>query len=183
MTTEPRTYFDVQKSVTRRNIERAVILPVLAIGFILLGWNLIPENFMWEVSIHAIKTWSGWVFIGLILIGTGVFNLIKVAIFALRSFGTTGEWHFRLTQDELVWQVPDHAHGPEIGFKTPLSEIKDVEFRTISKHDEMNEREYWIHFRDRDSIQLQQYTGISVSWLVSKIHEAGVPYNETLVER
>ncbi len=69
---------------------------------------------MWEVSIYAIKTWSGWAFIGLILIGTGVFNLGKVAIFALRSFGTTGEWHFRLTQDELVWQFEIMHMDPKL---------------------------------------------------------------------
>ena len=182
MTADP--IFDVRKSVTRRNIERVVILSALASGFIVLGWSLIPESFIWEVSVAAIKTWSGWAFIGLILIGTGIFHIIKTAIFAFRSLRTSGEWHFRLTQEELLWQVPDHhAHGPEIGFRTSLSNIKELEFRTISKHDEMNEREYWIHLQDQGSIQLQDYTGISVSWLVSKIHEAGVPYNETFVER
>jgi len=37
--------------------------------------------------------------------------------------------------------------------------------------------------RDRDSIQLQDYTGISISWLVSKIQMAGVTYREITVER
>ncbi len=181
MTVEP--IFDVRKSVIRRNIERAIIFPVLAIGFIWFGYKLIPDTFIWEVSVDAIESWNGLAFCGLILISTGIFNLVKTAIFVFRSLDTAGEWHFRLTQDELLWQVPDHVHGPEIGFRTPLSNIKELEFRTVSKHDEMDEREYWIHFRDQDSIQLQDYTGISVSWLVSKIHEAGVPYNETFIER
>jgi hypothetical protein len=175
--------FDVRKSVTRRNIERVIILPFVAICFIFFGLKLIPDTFIWELSVDAIGSWSGWAFVGLILIGTGIVNLIKTVIFAFRARGMAGEWHFRLTQDELLWQVPDHAHGPEIGFKTPLSNIKELEFRTISKHEELNEREYWIHFPDQNPIQLQSYTGISVSWLVSKIHEAGVPYTKTFVEK
>lgn len=181
MTAEP--IFDVRKSVARRNIERLIILPALSIGLIFLGLKLIPDTFIWEVSIDAFKSWNGWAFVGLVLIGSGLSHLIKAAIFAYRSLGTDGEWHFRLTQHDLLWKVPDHAHGPEIGFKTTLSDIEAVEFRTITEYERMNEREYWIHFRDRDSIQLQSYTGISLPWLVSKIHDAGVPYNETFVER
>lgn len=175
--------FDVRKSVVRRNIERIVILPVVAVGFIILGQHLIPDNFVWKLSVDAIETWDGWAFVGIILVCTGIFNLTKAAIFVFRSSGTTGEWHFRLTKDELLWQVPDHAHGPEVGFETPLSGIKGLEFRTISKHEEMNEREYWIHFKYRDPVQLKDYAGFSISWLVSKMREAGVSYSETVIDR
>lgn len=180
--TDGETLFDLRKSVRRRNIERIVVLPAAALLFILLGKSFIPDDFLWEISIEAIQYWNFWAMFGVFFIGTGLLNLIKTAIFAIKAWGTRGEWHFRLTKDELLWRVPEHAHGPEIGFETPTANIKSVEFRTISKYEEIDEREYWIHFKDRGSIQLHDYTGISISWLVEKIHQAGIPYKETVVE-
>ncbi len=116
------------------------------------------------------------------LIGNPPVHLLKVAFFAVRSRSTGGEWRFCLQQDKLLWQVPAHAHGAETGFEAPLSSIKELEYRTLSRHDDFDERQYWIHFTDRDAIQLQGYTGVSLSWLVSKIHDAGVPYIETTIE-
>jgi len=74
-------FFDVRKSVPRRNIERIVILPVVAVGFIILGQRLISDNFEWKFSVDTIKSWDGWAFVGIILICTGIFNLTKTAIF------------------------------------------------------------------------------------------------------
>lgn len=175
--------FDVRKSVPARNTERVVILSVMSVGLIVLGLKLIPDNFSWEFSFDALEVLNGWAIFGLFLAATGLVNLIKVAIFAFRARGTAGQWRFCLTKDTLIWQVPDHAHGPETGFETPLSNIRELEVITLSSHDDFDETQYWIHFNDRDSVQLHEYTGVSMSWLVSKIHEAGVPFRETLIER
>lgn len=83
----------------------------------------------------------------------------------------------------LTWDVPEHAHGPETGFRANLSDIKEIEFRTVHEFEEQSKREYWIHFRGRESIELKSYTSLSLSWLVSKITEAGVPFNETYVSK
>lgn len=174
--------FDVRQSVVGRTIIRLIVGPAFSIGFIVLGINLLPKDFVWAASTEAIETWSGWAFAGIILIGSGIFGLIKEALFALKTRGLSGEWHFRLTEDELLWHVPDHAHGPETGFKARLEELKEIEFRTIQKYEEMDEREYWVHFRDRDPVQLRSHSGISISWLVSLISDAGVNYTETVVE-
>lgn len=176
------TYFDVRKSVVRRNVEATSVYFLFGIGCTLIGITLIPDSFRWSFSIDAIETWGGWGFLGVILIGTGFFNLVKTVIFAIRSRGTSGEWHFRLTEQSLLWDVPVHAFGPETGFETPKANIKAVECRTIVKDEAPNIQEFWIHLRDREPLQLQDYTGISISSLVSKIHEAGVPYNETVVD-
>ena len=175
-------YFDVRKSVFRRNVEAMIIYPVFGIGCILIGLSLIPDAFQRALSEESIKTWDGWGFLGVVLISVGFFNLAKALVFAIRSWGTNGEWHFHLTEQSLLWQVPIHAFGPETGFETPKANIEAVERRTIARYEEPDVQEFWIHFRDRDAIQLQDYTGISISWLVSKIHGTGVPYNETVVD-
>ena len=180
MTNEP--IFDVRKSVKRRNLERIAILPIVSAGFIALGFWTIPKESVWGLSLDAFATWGGWGFLGLFLIATGLINLCTVIVFIMRASSTTGEWHFRLTQDDLLWQVPDHAHGPEEGFYVQLSAIKSLEYRTVSRCDELDDRQYWVHFHDRASIQLRGHTGVSVSWLVSKIHQAGVPYEETHID-
>ena len=181
MTTAPT--FDIRKSVPRRNIERIVVLSAVSVGLMFVGYKVVPESFIWALSLEGFKSLTGWGFFGLILIGMGPFNLLKVALFALKARGTSGEWRFCLEDDRLLWQVPAHAHGAETGFQAPLSSIRQLEYRTLTSFDEMDEREYWIHFTDRASIQLQAYTGVSLSWLVSKIHDAGVPYKETTIER
>ncbi len=105
--------------------------------------------------------------------------LLKTAIFAYRSWNSMGEWHFRLDDENLIWDVPNHAHGKETGFRTALSNIKDIEERYIHKHEAIDETEYWIHFNDKPSVQLQSYSGISLSWLISEISKQGVTCNKT----
>ena len=181
MTSTPS--FDIRKSVPRRNIERIAVVSAASLGLMLVGYKVVPDSFVWSLSLDGFKSLTGWGFFGLILIGTGLFNLLKLALFALRARGTSGEWRFCLEDDRLLWQVPAHAHGAETGFEAPLSSIRQLEYRTLTSFDEMDEREYWIHFTDRASIQLQAHTGVSLPWLVSKIHDAGVPYKETTIER
>lgn len=177
MTTGP--IFDVRKSVTRRNRERIVIVPIIAALFIAIGIWIVPKRAIWSLSFEALETWNGWGFFGLFLVATGLFHLLKLTFFAFRAAGTSGEWHIRLTQDDLLWQVPDHAHGPEEGFHTPLSAIRQLEHRVISQSEGPDLQEYWIHFHDRAPIQLRDYTGISLPWMFGKIRDAGVPVEAT----
>ncbi|SDZ57879.1 hypothetical protein SAMN05444004_12431 [Jannaschia faecimaris] len=181
MTAKP--IFDIRKQVQKRNLEYMIVLPIMALALVFLGKYLMAETFVWGLSVDFAEKWDGWTFVGMVLIGTGAYYLIKTVIFAIRSTGKSGEWHFRLTSEELLWKVPDHSFGPEVGFVSNLANILKVEFRTTAQYDEADVREYWIHFRDRDPIQLMEYTGYSVSWLVSEIHRAGVPYDETFVSR
>lgn len=172
-------YFDVRQSVKGRNIARLIIVSLFSVSLILFGMWLVPETALMELNVEAVETWSTWSFFGFIGVGAGIYGLLKECIFALRAYSTSGEWHFRLSDHVLLWHVPRHAHGAEEGFEVPLDDVKQIEFRTIRKHDEFDEREYWIHFHSRDPIQLQTYSGVSLSWLAEKINDAGVPYVET----
>lgn len=180
MTSDP--IFDLRKSVSRRNLERLIIIPIVVAGFIWLGFRLIPDDAVWALSFEAVETWNLWGFLGLFLIVTGVVNLLKLMVFVWRARGTSGEWRFRLTQDDLLWKVPVHAHGPEEGFHVPLSAIKSLERRRIARDDDPDMVEYWAHFQDRPSIQLREYTGYSISSLMEQVHQAGVPYENTTVD-
>ncbi|MBG6158230.1 hypothetical protein IWQ52_004294 [Labrenzia sp. EL_159] len=177
--TDDNVHFDVRQSVRGRNIARLIIAPLISFGLIGFGTWLLPEGTVLELHIEAVETWNVWSFLGFICIGGGIYCLLKEAVFAARAYSTTGEWHFRLTDRDLLWHVPNHAHGKEEGFEAPLEEIKQIEFRTIQKHEDIDKREYWIHFHSRDSVKLQSYSGISLSWLVEKISATGVPYEET----
>jgi hypothetical protein len=181
MTKEP--IFNIRQSNAHRNIIRLVIMLTTAIVSIVWGRYLLPENFTLLFSLSDLKFWDGWLLIGLVLISTGVITLIKEGIFDFHSLNNNkGEWLFSLTDDHLTWNVPNHFHGYEVGFNASLSEIKEIEFRTITRHEEMNKREYWIHFYEREPIQLQSYSGFSVSSLVSKICNEGVKYIETHIQ-
>ncbi len=134
---------------------------------------------MLELSLEAVETWNAWSFVGFICIGGGIYRLLREAVFAARAYSTAGEWHFRLTDRDLLWHVPNHAHGKEEGFEAPLEEIRQIEFRTIQKQEDIDDRQYWIHFHSRDSIRLRSYSGVSLSSLVEKMSAAGVSYEET----
>lgn len=173
--------FDIRKSVVRANYIRLIIASAVSIGLISWGVYLTPPDIVDWLKPEEVEKWSGWGIFGVFVLGTGIFNLLKESAFLIRSIGTWGEWHYRLTNDHLTWDVPEHAHGTEIGFRAKLSEIKEIEFRTIQEHDTIDKREYWVHFWERESIELKSYTSLSLSWVVSKIKEAGVQYNETYV--
>lgn len=158
---------------------RLIIAPLFSAGLILFGVGLIPDETIIQLSIDAIETWNGWSFVGVVCVASGLFGLLKEIAFAIRAWSTTGEWHFRLTSHDLIWHVPRHAHGKEEGFEASLKELRQVELRTIQKHEDSDELEYWVHFKSRDSVQLQPYSGVSLSWLVDEISAAGVPYEET----
>ena len=178
MTAKP--IFDIRKSVSRRNLEYMIIMPVVVALFLAAGLWLVPADAVWALSFEALETWTLWGFLGLFLIITALYHLAKLIFFARRAVGTTGEWRFRLTQNDLLWQVPDHAHGPEEGFHVPLVAIKELEHITIYRSDEAEENQYWVHFHDHPSIQLREYTGYSIRALMDKIHQAGVPFERTL---
>ncbi|WP_162617685.1 hypothetical protein [Yoonia maritima] len=149
----------------------------MAIGLIYFGLRLIPGRFGFGMSIHDPNFWN---IVGVFLVGTGAYHLIKEAVFAYRSRKPSGYWHFRLTSDDLLWHVPQHAHGTEIGFHVDLSDIKEVEFRTLERDEQSDRRSYWMHFNyDTPAIELKNYSGVSLSWIAEKIREAGVPYKET----
>ena len=173
--------FNIRKSVVRANYIRLIIVSAMSIGLISWGVYLTPPDIANWLKLGELEKWSGWSFFGVFILGTGIFNLLKESLFLVRSIGTWGEWHYRLTHDHLTWDVPEHAHGAETGFRAKLSEIKEIEFRTIQEHDTMDKREYWVHFWERESIELKSYTSLSLSWVVSKIKDAGVQYNETYV--
>ena len=172
-------HFDVRQSVRGRNIARLIVAPLYSIGLIGFGTWLLPEGTVLELRIEAVETWNVWSFFGFLCIGSGIYCLLKEAVFAARAYSTKGEWHFRLTDRDLLWHVPNHAHGKEEGFEAPLEEIKQIEFKTIQKHEDMDERQYWIHFHSRAPVRLQSYSGISLPGLVEKISASGVSYEET----
>jgi len=175
--------FDIRKSVAGANASRMIVVSLFSAGVILWGFHLVSPNFERWLEPGELQQWTLVGFIGVFMIITGVLNLLKLLVFFVKSIGTWGEWHFRLTNDHLTWEVPDHAHGPETGFRAKLSDIKEIEFRTVQEYEQMDKREYWIHFRERESIELKSYTSLSLSWVVSKINEAGVPYTETCVSK
>ena len=172
-------FFDVRRSVRTRNLTRLVIAPVFSAGMIWLGARLIPKDTVLSLDVEAIETWSVWSFFGCIIVGCGDFGLAKELVFAIRARSTTGEWHFRLTEKDLLWHVPRHAHGKEEGFAASLDEIKLIESKIIENVDGLDEREYWIHFHAREPIQLRPFSGVSLPQLVDKIRAAGIPFNET----
>lgn len=173
--------FDIRKSVVHANYMRLIIVSSASMGFIIWGLYLTPPNIASWFVLGELEKWSLWGFFGIFMLGTGIYNLLKECVFLVRSIGTWGEWHFRLTHDQLNWDIPEHAHGAETGFRAKLSEIKEIEFRRIQEYDAMDKREYWIHFWEREPIELKSYTSLSLSWLVTKIKEAGVDYNETCI--
>lgn len=177
--TQDDPYFDVRQSVRGRNLARLIIAPLLSAGLILFGAWVMPKETVLSFNIAAIETWSVWSFLGFIAIGSGIYGLVKELVFAVRAWSTSGEWHFRLTEHDLLWNVPHHAHGKEEGFAASLGELKLIEFKTIQKQEDMDEREYWVHFHTREPIQLKSFSGVSLSWLVERIRAAGVPYEET----
>lgn len=178
-TDQNNLYFDVRQSVRGRNITRLLIAPLFSVGLILFGMWLVPEETIWKLHVEAIETWNVWSVFGVLCVGFGLYGLLKELVFAIRAYATTGEWHFRLTDHELLWHVPHHVHGKEEGFKASLEELREIEFKTIQKHEDIDEREYWVHFNSRGSIQLKSYSGVSLSWLVEKISATGVPFKET----
>lgn len=173
--------FDIRKSVVGANYMRLIIVSAMSIGLISWGVYLTPPDIANWLKLGELEKWSGWGFFGVFILGTGIFNLFKESVFLVRSIGSWGEWHFRLTHDHLTWDVPEHAHGAETGFRAKLTEIREIEFRTIQGQDTMDKREYWVHFWEREPIELKSYTSLSLSWLVSKIKDAGVQYSETYV--
>ncbi len=175
--------FDVLRSAKRRAILRLVIRSVFSIGLILWGLYLLPENPDWTFAPRTLEAWDGWGFVGLIMLGSGIFGLFKEAVFGTKSLGQTGHWHFLLADGHLTWDVPNHAHGEEEGFRSALSEISSIEYRTIQRYEQMDVCEYWLHFHEGDPIQLKSYSGISLSWIASRIQDAGVEYRETIIER
>ena len=181
MTTN-QTIFDIYVPLKRRNIIRLIIFPLYAILLIWLGIYLQPENVSYALEPKSISTWGQWGFFGMIFIGVGILKLVKEIVFAFQSWGASGGWKFRLIDHHLTWHVPNHSHGSEIGFSAHIEEIREIELRTIERHDEMRERQYWIHFYERESIQLQSYSGVTISFLTQKIIELGVKYQETFIE-
>lgn len=175
--------FDIRKQVRRRIFEYMLVVPIMGIALIGLGLWLLPDSFVFEMSFSAVENSDVWVFVGLALIGAGVFNILKAVVLSFRAINSSGEWHFRLTYDALLWKVPQHPFGPEVGFDAKLSNIASVEFRTITGYEKTDIREYWVHLRDGTEIQLMAYTGVTLSWLVAEIHKAGVDYKETLINR
>ena len=175
--------FDLRKPVRERNLKYLIVMPLLAGCLIFLGWWLIPDTFVWELSGNAIEsmTTSSFLGIGIGLCVAGIFHFAKAIVHSFSFIGANGEWHFRLTHDELLWDVPKHSFGPEVGFVSKLSNIKEIEYRTITEYEAMDVNQYWIHFRDREPVQLMDYTGYTMSALVLNIHEAGVRYKETTV--
>lgn len=172
--------FDIRKSVSRRNLEYMIVMPVVVALFMTAGLWLVPDGAVWALSFEALETWGLWGAFGFFLILTALYHLVKLILFARRAAGTTGGWRFYLTQDELLWQVPNHAHGREEGFHVPLSAIKQLEHITTYRSEGANEEQYWVHFHDRPSIQLREYSGYSIRALMDKIHQAGVPFERTL---
>lgn len=147
---------------------------------LLWGWYLASGRITLKFSLEDLENWSGWTILGIFLIITGVTNLIREALFAFRSLGSTsGEWHFSLNENHLIWNIPNHAHGDETGFNAELLEIAEIEYRVIEMYEELSKRECWVHFYARESIQLQSYSGLTLSSLVSKICNEGVECRET----
>lgn len=179
MTAKP--IFDIRKSVSRRNLEYMIIMPVVVALFIVAGLWLLPDDAVWALSFEALETWGLWGFFGLFLILTALYHLTKLIFFVRRAAGATGEWRFRLTAEDLLWQVPDHAHGPEQGFHVPLAAIKQLEHITYYRSEGPDEDQYWVHFHDHPSIQLREYAGYSIRALMDQIHQAGVPFERTLL--
>ncbi|MCK0069430.1 hypothetical protein [Kordiimonas laminariae] len=175
--------FDVRVPLKRRNMKRLIITPLFASLWILLGTYLLPEDALNLSRIDSPTAFTVWDFLGVIFIGTGVVTLFKAAAFARRSLNTVGEWHFRLDNEYLIWDVPNHAHGQETGFRSALSDITGIEERYIHKHEAVDETEYWAHFHNKPSIQLQRYSGISLPWLISEISKQGVTYNKTNIHQ
>ena len=171
--------YDVRRSVKGRNLGRLIVVPLLSVGLIWFGMRLVPETAVMELSLEAVETWGIGTVFGFVCVGAGIYGSLKECVFAVRAYSTTGEWHFRLSDHALVWSVPRHAHGNEEGFEVQLNDVKQIEFRTIEKYEDIDEREYWIHFHSQDPIQLHSYSGVSLSWLAEKINDAGVPYVET----
>ncbi|WP_298839137.1 hypothetical protein [uncultured Roseobacter sp.] len=172
-------FFDVRQSVRKRNTTRLIIAPMMSAVLIASGLWLIPDKTILKVEIEAVETWSVQAFLGVVCIACGFCGMLRELLFAARSLGTSGEWHFRLKDGELLWHVPRHAHGSESGFSARLDELKEIEFRTIHQDEAQDKREYWVHFHARDPVQLQPYSGVSLSWLAENIRAAGVPYRET----
>jgi len=83
----------------------------------------------------------------------------------------------------LVWKVPQHPLGPEVGCEKKPSDIDAVEFRAITTYEKTDICEYWVHFRDGTEIQLMAYTGATLSWLAAEIHKGDVDYDETRINR
>ena len=177
---EASPFFDIRRSVKRRMVTRLIIVPLLAIGLIYFSLRLIPDSFGLGMSIDDIGDLNFWSILGVFLVCTGAYSLIKEALFAYRSRKPSGYWHFRLTSDDLLWHVPQHAHGEETGFRAKLADIKEIEFRTLERDEAPDLRSYWVHFNsDTPAIELKDYSGVSLSWLAKKMRESGVPYNET----
>lgn len=175
--------FDIRTSVRSRNIQYLFVMPLLSLGCILLGFWMIPETFVWELSEDMLQQLSGWSFFGLGFIATGTGHLIKAFFQVLKFKGTAGSWHFRLTKVELLWDVPKHAFGPETGFCSKLSNVTEIEYRTTHASEDVTTSEYWVHFVDQEPIQLMDYSGLTLSALVSMIEDAGVYYNETVIRK
>ncbi|MBV7266696.1 hypothetical protein [Erythrobacter ani] len=174
--------FDIRVSAKSRALTRLFISSVFATGLIISGLYLLPRFTVWDSLASALATGDGWAFLGLIMVAFGIYAGVKVAVFAIKSLGKSGYWHFRLADGHLSWDVPDHMHGEEIGFRSALSEISSIECRTIERWEQANIREYWLHFHDRYSIQLQSYSGVSLSWLAFQIRDAGIEYRDTTIE-
>jgi hypothetical protein len=172
-------YFDVRQSVQGRNRTRHAIALLIYASLIWNGTEVLPEETVISFNVAAVKVSSVWSILGFVAIGHGIHGLLKELIFAVRAWSTTGEWHFRLTEHDLLWHVPDHVHGEEKGFVASLGDLKLIEFKTLHKDEKIGPREYWVHFHTRAPIQLKSFSGINLSGLVERLIAVGVPYVET----
>ncbi|WP_095589818.1 hypothetical protein [Actibacterium ureilyticum] len=178
--TAPGPGFDIRQSVRRRNATRLAIVPLIAGAQIWLGLWLIPAGTRLSLEPADIGTWTVWSVAGALLVLAGFWALLGLLVFAIRARSSGGAWHFRLTDTDLLWQVPRHAHGPEEGFAARLDQIAALELRIIRRDEAPDRREYWIRFHDRAPIRLRDHSGVSLSWLADRIHQAGVPVHETV---
>jgi hypothetical protein len=174
--------FDVSVSVISRNRLRLVVKSMAATGLVLVGFYLLSKGVLHKADLEALESLETWEALGTFLIFFGFWVFIGAVIFLVRSIKSSGVWHFRLDDESLTWDVPRHFHGEEVGFRTSLSEIKEIEERYIQKDERPNETEYWIHFKDKPSIQLQRYSGFSLTSLTSKIADQGVKYSKRTID-
>lgn len=66
---------------TRRTSDHMLIVRIMGLALIGLGSWLLPNSFIWELSIREVEGADAWVFVGLALIGAGNYNILRVVAF------------------------------------------------------------------------------------------------------
>lgn len=90
----------------------------------------------------------------------------------IRLFSGTGEWHIHISENELIWQVPDNIG--ERSFSLPIADISKI-VRESPKHNAETADWYYLETRSGERHPLNpSVSGVNLNTLCNALEKLGV---------